>query len=166
MACLSSPAASKWAAPRVAARPREVLGLGRGQPYYPRRHDIQTLYRNDHHQVHVHAVQSNRDVMPGHAEQNFSLHPDPYSQFGHPEAGYHHMHELRQQQPHYSDRHFEDQVPPYADAHRHYVVKTQTPSNKGRLAAPVSSLSEHFAPLKSPMSQCIATIIGAGKLYM
>ena len=163
MACLSSPAASKWAAPRVAARPREVLGLGRGQPYHPRRHDVPTPYHNDH-QVQVH-VQSNLDTMPGHEEKDLSLHPDPYSQFRHQEAGYHHMHELREQS-HYSGRQFEDQVPPYADAQRYYVVKTQTPSNKGNLPAPTNSISETFAPLKSPMSQCIATIIGAGKFPM
>lgn len=59
---------------------------------------------------------------------------------------------------------------PYVEAQRHFAVQN-TPVVKTRALlpvtnesyAPATNLSDSFAPIKSPMSQCIDTIIGAGK---
>ena len=220
MACLSSPGASKWAAPRV-ARPRDALGLGRGQPFYTasasRRFDPDTdpsanattrttatttmsqqpmppvpiippyeheapqpqflpsqQYHHHHHHHHQEQYQQYQQYQPQHREHHqqqyqhrrqqhvaVPVEADPYlvgsreiHPYEHDEVEIqHHHHDYH---PYNNSQHAYDTQ----DHHNHYVVRT--PNVKGRHHHTAAATAKMFAPMKSPMSQCIDTIIGAG----
>jgi hypothetical protein len=177
MECISSPN-TKWASSSQSVHPREIDGrdlsfydhrrahyhsgiphplMSSSSSYESRRHvsyDGQTAYapREPHYmERYVTRYHSMGYRHPPSSYFPYEAHHHPYSNVPPPSYG---GPDMRRPYPTTELR----QEPPYP---QHYVP--HTPSHKFRAPHPITSSSEGFAPLKSPISQCIDVIIGAGK---
>jgi hypothetical protein len=171
MECISSPN-TKWTSSSQFVHPREIDG--RDPSYY------------DHRLSHYHSVMppllSSSSSYESRRNSNYESQSSYVTREPHYMERYVARYPMGYRHPPSSYYPFEAHPyppgppppPPYGDARRPYPVEPRpeqyqqhyvphTPCHKLRLPHPISSTSEAFAPLKSPISQCIDVIIGAGK---